>query len=203
MLGEFSDLELGLLKRPDVVLVQLFAGGGADPMEPLVVCDRVVTEATLLILALLRVDLSLGELVVKRRRRGRVRGGFLILLQSISAFAAIQVALSDGDSLEGLAALEGGLVAVLLAAHEPPQILKGEGPHGAAPQPISAHGSIGSFRDLCYLEVAYPMYSRNKYQWMHTQIDGPRCRREAISTKDNFAAWKIHKKNLPGQREFR
>lgn len=146
MLGQFRDLrcDLGLLRRFEMILVEFLTGGGADPVEPFVIGDRIATERALLVPLdfLLLVDLRRGNLVRCRYRRlhGGVSGGIQILLEPITSLAAIQIALPDGDSLEGLAALEGGLIAILLAAHEPPQILEGEGPHGAA-RPTSPRGS--------------------------------------------------------------
>jgi len=130
-----------------VILVEFFAGGGADPVEPLVVSDGIAAEGALLILLefMFLVDLPRRHLVVCHWLYRRINSGFEILLEAITSLATVQVTLPDGDSLEGLAALEGGLVAVLLAAHEPPEILEGEGPHGAA-RPTSPRGSRIAYR---------------------------------------------------------
>lgn len=52
MPGELRGLrrDLGLLRRLEMILVEFLTGGGADPVEPLVVSDGVATQGALLIL---------------------------------------------------------------------------------------------------------------------------------------------------------
>lgn len=130
LIGRFRGLNFGMLKRLDINFVKLLAGGRADILKPFVVGDKITIKgAFLILLRFLLFNLLRDNLLVCRWLRREINGGLQVLLDTIPPFTPVQITLSNGDSFEGLATLEGRLIAVLLTAHEPPQILKREGPH--------------------------------------------------------------------------
>ena len=117
-----------------VQLVQLLAGGRADTLQPLVVADRLAAQSV--VLQFLRFLLLYHRLFLDCRLRVRVDLGggrrdrrLQALLQLVAPLATVQVTFPYRYPLEGLAALEGRLVTVLLAADEPPQVLERQRPH--------------------------------------------------------------------------
>lgn len=151
MLGKFYSLGFRILKGLEMIFMKLLPGRRADSLKPLVIGNGIAIEGMLLILfEFLLLNLLLrNNLIVRRWLRGRINDRLQILLETIPSFTPVQIAFPNRNPLEGLAALEGGLVAVLLAAHEPSQILEGKGPHEAA-RPTSTRGSRIA-TDLYYL----------------------------------------------------
>lgn len=124
---------------PDLLpiqLVQFLAGRRADALQPLVVADRLAAQRVVLeLLRLLLYHALLDDrlLLIEARLDGGGSGRLQVLLELVAPFPPVQIALPYRYPLEGLAALEGRLVTVLPAAHEPPQVLERQRPHGYGP----------------------------------------------------------------------